>query len=76
MDWKIGLGPMSLRADGALPTHVAWMARDFGRPELAPFSVLELDALKGILEPIELQMGQKNTVTGAAIGGCLHRPGR
>ena len=59
MDWKRGLGPLNPRADRGMPTHVAWIARDFGRPDLAPFSVPELDDLSRILQPLEVEAGQK-----------------
>ena len=42
-----------------MATHVAWIARDFGRPELAPFTTAELEELSRILEPLEVEAGQK-----------------
>jgi CRP-like cAMP-binding protein len=59
VEWRRGLGHMGPGADRGMPTHVAWMARDFGRPELAPFSVSELHTLERILEPLEVQVGRK-----------------
>jgi CRP-like cAMP-binding protein len=47
------------RGDRGMATHVAWIARDFGRPDLAPFSTVELEELSRILEPVEVEAGQK-----------------
>lgn len=59
MDWKRGMGPLNPRAMSGMQTHVAWIARDFGRPDFSPFSVAELDELSRILEPLEVEAGQK-----------------
>jgi CRP-like cAMP-binding protein len=59
MDFKRGLGPLMPRRDRGMATHVAWIARDFGRPDLAPFSTAELEDLARILEPLEVEAGQK-----------------
>ena len=59
MDWRKGLGPLDPRQGRAMATHVAWIARDFGRPELAPFTTTELEELSRILEPLEVEAGQK-----------------
>ena len=54
-----GLGPLMPRADRGMATHAAWIARDFGRPDLPPFSTAELEELSRILELVEVEAGQK-----------------
>lgn len=42
-----------------MATHVAWIARDFGRRDMAPLSTEDVNALSQVLEPIRVEAGRK-----------------
>ncbi|MBW3578038.1 MAG: Crp/Fnr family transcriptional regulator [Actinobacteria bacterium] len=47
-----------------MATHVAWLARRFGRPELAPFTVSDVAALTTTLQRVGLRAGEKLLTAG------------
>jgi CRP-like cAMP-binding protein len=42
-----------------MATHVAWIARDFGRRDMSPLSNADVDALGRVLEPIRVEAGRR-----------------
>lgn len=49
-----------------MATHVAWMARDFGRRDYSPFSPADLEALAGTLDALVVPAGQRILSAGQA----------
>jgi CRP-like cAMP-binding protein len=42
-----------------MATHVAWIARDFGRRDMSPLSNADVEALGRVLEPLRVEAGQR-----------------
>lgn len=48
-----------LRTDETMAAHAAWLARDFGRREMAPLSPADVAVLAGTFTPVRVKAGTK-----------------
>lgn len=58
MDVRATLARLLPTSSADMTTHVAWLARRFGRRELAPFTPADVAALSRTLERVELRAGE------------------
>lgn len=58
MDVRATLARLMPAGGADMATHVAWLARRFGRSELAPFTSADVAALSRTLERVELHAGE------------------
>lgn len=59
MELKMLLPHLKASGPKGMATHVAWLARDFGRRDFAPFTSSDIEALSELLEPIQVEAGRK-----------------
>lgn len=48
-----------LRDRGAMASHAAWLARDFGRREMAPLTTSDIEVLSRTFQPMAVKAGTK-----------------
>lgn len=48
-----------LRDPGTMAAHAAWLARDFGRREMAPLTASDIEVLSRTFQPMEVKAGTK-----------------
>ncbi|MBI4259437.1 MAG: Crp/Fnr family transcriptional regulator [Actinobacteria bacterium] len=59
LEWRSLLPHLRPSGQQAMATHVAWIARDFGRRDLSPLSDEDVEALGRVLEPMRVEAGRK-----------------
>lgn len=65
MEWKHLIGNLAPPGPPGMATHVAWIAKDFGRPNISLFSPADIDALGRTLESSSVPAGQRVLSPGA-----------
>ena len=53
------LSPLRPAGQRGTATHVAWIARDFGRRDMSPLSNADVEALGQVLEPMRVEAGRR-----------------
>lgn len=48
-----------LRDPGTMAAHAAWLARDFGRREMAPLTTSDIEVLSRTFQPVQVKAGTK-----------------
>lgn len=65
MEWKHLVGGLAPSASRGMATHVAWIAKDFGRRNISLFSPADVDALARTLASTTVAAGQRILSPGA-----------
>lgn len=59
LDMELKSALAMLRDPGTMAAHAAWLARDFGRREMAPLTAADVDVLSRTFQPMEVKAGTK-----------------
>lgn len=59
LEWKHLIANLSPAGTRGMPTHVAWIARDFGRRDISLFSPADIEALARTLESTTVAGGRR-----------------
>lgn len=59
LDWRSLVPHLRPSGQQSMATHVAWIARDFGRRDMSPLSAADVQALGQVLEPLTVEAGRK-----------------